>query len=219
MISRSPWLQATKTAADMTARNVNGQLILQKRRAKGTFTPSAATLNSHIVAAMLWPIYRSIQGLIRSYWQMLGIGQTTSGQFYSKNYDKALLDVETGWIPSDLADVQISKGPITRTFYNSAPIADVSADTVAFTMPTAVIDETQNADDQTKVVAYNLELGTYSFGTLSNRAALATGTVTLPEGTQVGHNIVIWTFQVGAPLGLYPGGSSQSVGASTVAVA
>lgn len=225
MLSRSPWLQANQSAADMTARTVNGQLVLQKKRAKGTFTSSPETLGAHMAAAIVWPIFRKATGVIRKCFTSKLAKQPAASAWYKYQYANALGSTPVITPVLNLDNVIFGKGVMTQ-YAMDTPVADVSALTVTFGFigippggdPTAELTDRLSIvlinDDATEPIASAL-----SYPNVAARSATA-ATLDVPTGWMaVGNTIRIYSQWYGDVSTPTAGTSSTTVLQTTVAVA
>ena len=224
-INETPWLIATKSAGNMTLRNVNGQNIAQKKRAKGTYTSSPETIGAHLAAALLWPLFRKATGVVRKAFTSKLAKQPAASAWYSYQYNNTLGSTPVITPVLNLDDVIFGKGVMTQ-YAMDTPVADVSALTVAFGFigippggdPTAELTDRLSVvlinDDATDPVASAL-----SYPNVAARSATA-ATLDVPTGWMAaGDTIRIYSQWYGAASTPTAGTSSTTVLQTTVAVA
>lgn len=199
MINRSPWLWGTrKTAAGLTGRTSRGQQILQGKRAKGQSNPSSQYLYSQAAAALIWPFYQKAPDAIKQGYTQIPTGGTAASEFYKYAYKNALGGTTTLDITMDPEALLFTKGVMTPTNQNAAPIADESAKTVVFSWAGGASDATQSELDYMVFVVVNKTTGAEVFvvsdgvvGAQRQAAGTHTYTLNTPVGFMVAGNDVV----------------------------
>lgn len=204
----------------MTLRNVNGQNIAQKKRAKNTFTPSDTTLGAQNIASKLWPIYRPWRGAITKGWTSKLQKQPAPSAWYGRMYDVAFTDQDTPTPTLQPGELQVAKGDITPNSWTAA--IDASAGTLTLTWPTSLADETQLATDVVGVALYNTDTGYLYNQTLGVGTRGTGGSMVLnfPAGTFTAGDVVrVIPFMYGAASTDNAGKSSNSENIAVTVVA
>lgn len=161
-ISRNPTMcNSHNTAAFMTWLKLKGQQVFKGIRAKGQSNPSPQFIQNQSVAAQLWPVFQAVSAVINQGYTRVRPTEYAANAWFRTN--RALtMDLSLPPFASfDPAAVQISDGIMTPVTI-AATLADLSANTVTFTWPTAIMDDTQLAGDYLLAVALNENTGVFT---------------------------------------------------------
>lgn len=181
MINNSPWLwHATQTAANMTGRNVLGIDILQGKRKKGLINPSQKVLDSETVAAIFWPIFRSVQGFIRQYWSNPPARMYRANAWYQAAYNDAANFTVPGSPTVNELNIQFTSGVMTPTLISSAN-AIAGTHRVDFSWNPAVADASQSADDVVVFIIKNSSKNRVVSGAIAQRSDGGSGVISVPD--------------------------------------
>jgi hypothetical protein len=199
MINNSPWLwHATQTAANMTGRNVLGIDILQGKRKKGLINPSQDVLDSEVVAGLLWPVFRSLQGFIRQWYSNPPARMYRANAWYQYAYKNAANFTVPGSPAVTYAAIKMTSGVMTPTAISSAN-AIVGTNRVDFSWNPAIADSSQTADDVVVYAIRNERNGRTVAGSLGMRSDGGSGVVSVPTLLmEVGDDICIYMGFTGA---------------------
>lgn len=220
-ISRNPTMIGSRqTAAGMTWLELKGQQIFKMKRAPGQSNPSPQYIQSQNAGRQLVAIFQKIADQVRAGFTSHEEKQSPYNAFYKYNYQNAfdLSSPPTAtFMPSDAL---VSKGLITITPFDAAPVADASADTVALVWDNTLLDSTQLATDVVYLTVYNSTQDKWATG--NGHAARSAGALTpsVPDGfMDTGDTVFVYMNFVGAPLTDNAGKSSTSVVQSVTVVA
>lgn len=138
-VSRNPYMTGSeKSAANMTWRQLLGQQVFQKIRAKGMSNPSAEVIQAQLTSAGLWLWSRWMSALIKYGWTTSERRQGRKQSWYAKAFKTMLTPLPA---PSgedlDPAIAYFSNGTMSQTLYTA--VADASAGTLALTWDNSLI--------------------------------------------------------------------------------
>lgn len=187
-----------KSAANMTWRELLGQQVFQKIRAKGMSNPSAEVIQAQLTAAGLWQWTRWMSAMIALGWTTGERRQGRKQSWYQKAFRTMMTPLPA---PSgqdlDYPIAYFTNGGIAQTAFTA--VADASAGTLALTWNPLVMGAGQRNTDRLIFGWYNSNAADPSIIAFSSLdpAERQDGTVGLSFGTN------IWT--AGDLLNIYVG--------------
>lgn len=223
MINNTPWLWGvTQSAANMTGRTSNGIMILQGKRAKGQSNPSEEFLSNQAVSRLIWPLFRAAQGFVRKLWTSVPTGRYAANEFFRVNRAGAMDFTDPLNPVVEPANLVFSRGTMTSTSPLTV-VADVSDNKVVVTFPATAADESQNVGDLVGIVIHNRSKNKWLSYTEDHgvRGDGTTGNIAVNPmlSMAAGDNIDIYLSFAADPFTINYPGTSESVYATTVAVA
>lgn len=206
------------SAVNLTFKGFHSETVVQGKRKKGQSNPSPQFIASQVALARAVEIFQKAGSVISDGFTT-GNPNSSGYNKYSKEFFKHVDYSSAPAITIFYDEVLTSKGNMTITNLSDTPDPDVSDGTITLVWPTAVVDETQNANDISLIVVYNQTQDKW-FGVRGPLRSTGGGAISVPDNFMEATNVLrVYIGFLADETEENAGRSSDSVNTSAIVVA